>query len=56
MGGLVYVITSINSFIISSTGTITSQEGMSWRYLIFSLILLAIVLLMRRIVLQPKTT
>lgn len=54
MGGLVYVITSITTFIISSTGTISTQEGLSWRYLIFSGVLFGIVLLMRQIVVKPK--
>lgn len=43
MGGMTYVITSFTSFIISVTGKINSQNGLSWRYLAFSIVLLLII-------------
>jgi len=48
MGGLVYVITSIASFITSSTGIITTQVGLSWRYMVFGVVLLVIILTMKK--------
>ncbi len=50
MGGLVYVITSITSFIISVSGTVTEQKGLSWRYLIIACLLLGIILIMNQAV------
>ncbi len=54
MGGLVYVITSFTTFVTSTTGKITTQEGLSWRYFIFSLFLLGIILIMKKIVSKQK--
>ncbi|MCJ7932270.1 MAG: MFS transporter [Chryseobacterium sp.] len=54
MGGLVYVITSVTSFIISVTGTVTEQKGLSWRYLIIALFLLGIILVMNQAVKKEK--
>ncbi|MET3037686.1 MFS transporter [Chryseobacterium sp. NRRL B-14859] len=54
MGGLVYVITSVTSFIISVTGTVTEQTGLSWRYLIIALFLLGIILIMHQAVKKEK--
>lgn len=45
MGGLVYVITSISSFVISSTGNISGQMELSIRYIIISLLLFSTILL-----------
>ncbi|MGK6340751.1 MFS transporter [Chryseobacterium sp. DT-3] len=50
MGGLVYVITSITSFIISVSGTVTEQDGLAWRYLAIAIILLGIILVMHQAV------
>ena len=50
MGGLVYVITSITSFIISVSGTVTDQKDLSWRYLIISFLLLGIILILHQAV------
>lgn len=44
MGGLVYVITSIMTLIISSTGVITSSAGLATRYLLVSIALLLTIL------------
>lgn len=54
MGGLVYVITSITSFIISVSGTVTEQKGLSWRYLIIACLLLGIILIMNQAVKKEK--
>lgn len=54
MGGLVYVITSVTSFIISVSGTVTDQSGLSWRYLIIALFLLGIILTMNQAVKKEK--
>lgn len=48
MGGLVYVITSVTSFIISVTGTVTEQKDLAWRYLIIAFILFGIILIMHQ--------
>ncbi|MVX34959.1 MFS transporter [Myroides sp. LoEW2-1] len=45
MGGLVYVITSISSFVISSTGNISGQMELSIRYIIIFLLLFSTILL-----------
>jgi 4-hydroxybenzoate polyprenyltransferase len=50
MGGLVYVITSVTSFIISVSGTVTEQKDLSWRYLIIACLLLGIILIMHQAV------
>ncbi|MGG5207940.1 Bcr/CflA family efflux MFS transporter [Chryseobacterium sp. MIQD13] len=50
MGGLVYVITSITSFIISVSGTVSEQDGLAWRYLAIAVILLGIILVMHQAV------
>ncbi|AZA84015.1 MFS transporter [Chryseobacterium lactis] len=54
MGGLVYVITSVTSFIISVTGTVTEQKGLAWRYLMIAIILLGIILIMHQAVKKEK--
>lgn len=54
MGGLVYVITSVTSFIISISGTVTEQKGLSWRYLIIACLLLGIILIMNQAVQKEK--
>ncbi|OCA74244.1 MFS transporter [Chryseobacterium arthrosphaerae] len=54
MGGLVYVITSVTSFIISVSGTVTEQKGLSWRYLIIASLLLGIILIMNQAVKKEK--
>ena len=54
MGGLVYVITSVTSFIISVSGTVTDQKGLSWRYLIIACLLLGIILIMHQAVKKEK--
>ncbi|MBE4948477.1 MFS transporter [Chryseobacterium culicis] len=54
MGGLVYVITSVTSFIISVSGTVTDQTGLSWRYLIIACFLLGIILIMHQAVKKEK--
>jgi len=54
MGGLVYVITSVTSFIISVSGTVTEQKGLSWRYLIIACLLLGIILIMNQAVKKEK--
>ncbi|CAH0269288.1 MFS transporter [Chryseobacterium sp. Bi04] len=54
MGGLVYVITSISSFIISVSGTVTEQKGLAWRYLIIAFFLLGIILIMNQAIKKEK--
>lgn len=44
MGGLVYVITSITSYIISSTGNISTSTDLGYRYLVMSVLLLIAIL------------
>ncbi|MDR6547330.1 Bcr/CflA subfamily drug resistance transporter [Chryseobacterium rhizosphaerae] len=56
MGGLVYVITSISSFIISVSGTVTEQQGLAWRYLIIAFFLLGIILIMNQAIKKEKGT
>ncbi len=50
MGGLVYVITSVTSFIISVSGTVTEQKGLSWRYLIIAILLFSVIIIMHQAV------
>lgn len=54
MGGLVYIITSITSFIISASGTVSLQKDLSWRYFIIALILLGIILTMNHTLKKQK--
>ncbi|MBK1897011.1 MFS transporter [Chryseobacterium paridis] len=54
MGGLVYIITSITSFIISVSGTVSLQKDLSWRYLIIALILFGIILTMNHTLKKEK--
>ncbi|WP_061085420.1 MFS transporter [Chryseobacterium indologenes] len=54
MGGLVYVITSLTSFIISVTGNVIQQKDLAWRYLIIATILLGIILIMHKAVKKQK--
>ncbi|MFT3824177.1 MAG: MFS transporter [Chitinophagaceae bacterium] len=42
MGGMIYGITSLTSFIISHTGRILTQQDMLWRYLVMSVILVLV--------------
>ncbi len=46
MGGMTYIITSLTSFIISSTGKVSTQNGLAIRYFIFSFLLSLIIYLM----------
>lgn len=54
MGGLVYIITSVTSFIISVSGTVSLQKDLSWRYLTIALILLGIILTMNHTLKKEK--
>ena len=54
MGGLVYVITSVTSFIISVSGTVTEQKDLSWRYLIIACLLFGIILIMNQAIKKEK--
>lgn len=54
MGGLVYVITSVTSFIISVSGTVTKQKDLSWRYLIIACLLFGIILIMNQAIKKEK--
>lgn len=42
LGGMVYIITSLSSFIISTVGKISNQADMGLRYTIGSILLLVI--------------
>ncbi|MEI7488691.1 MAG: MFS transporter [Chryseobacterium sp.] len=54
MGGLVYIITSLTSFIISVSGNVTQQKDLGWRYLIISFLLFAIILIMSKTLKKEK--
>ncbi|MBT2622227.1 MFS transporter [Chryseobacterium sp. ISL-6] len=54
MGGLVYIITSVTSFIISVSGTVSLQKDLSWRYLIIAMILFGIILTMNHTLKKEK--
>ncbi|ATL75911.1 multidrug transporter [Chryseobacterium piperi] len=54
MGGLVYIITSITSFIISVSGTVAEQKDLAWRYLIIAIILLGIIMTMNQTLKREK--
>lgn len=55
MGGLVYVVTSATSFIISVTGSVTQQKDLSWRYMIIVVILVAVILIFNQTLKKIKT-
>ncbi|CAM3635605.1 MFS transporter [Sphingobacterium prati] len=46
MGGMVYIVTSLSNFIVAISGKITTQNGLAWRYFIFSTFLVMIILSM----------
>ncbi|WP_293947295.1 MULTISPECIES: MFS transporter [unclassified Sphingobacterium] len=46
MGGMVYIVTSLSNFIIAIIGKVTTQNGLAWRYFIFSILLTLIILYM----------
>ncbi|AZA55666.1 MFS transporter [Chryseobacterium sp. G0201] len=54
MGGLVYIITSLTSFIISVSGNVAQQKDLGWRYLIISFLLFAIILIMSQTLKKEK--
>ena len=43
LGGLVYVITSITSYVISNFGHVNTQLDLTWRYLIMSVLLVVVI-------------
>jgi MFS family permease len=43
MGGLVYLITSLSSFVLSISGKIATQQGIVTRYLVISVLLVGVV-------------
>ncbi|WP_430612811.1 MFS transporter [Flavobacterium sp. JP2137] len=45
LGGLIYVLTSVLSYVVSSTGSLQTQNDIAWRYLSISLLLLAVILI-----------
>lgn len=46
MGGMVYIVTSLSNFMVSISGKVTTQNGLAWRYFIFSILLTLIILYM----------
>ncbi|WP_072412696.1 MFS transporter [Chryseobacterium limigenitum] len=54
MGGLVYIITSLTSFIISVSGHVNEQKDLGWRYLIIAALLFGIILLMSHTLKKEK--
>lgn len=54
MGGLVYIITSLTSFIISVSGNVTEQKDLGWRYLIIASLLFVIILIMNKVLKKEK--
>ncbi len=49
MGGLVYIITSVASSLVSISGEVASQGDLAWRYLFFAILLLLVVFSMSRL-------
>lgn len=49
MGGLVYIITSIASSLVSVSGEVTTQQDLAWRYLFFAMLLLLVIFSMSRL-------
>lgn len=49
MGGLVYIITSVASSLVSLGGEVTTQGELAWRYLFFAILLLLVVFNMARL-------
>ncbi|ANF53220.1 multidrug transporter [Chryseobacterium glaciei] len=54
MGGLVYIITSLTSFIISVSGNVSEQKDLGWRYLIIASLLFGIILIMSKTLKKEK--
>ncbi|SHK35662.1 Multidrug resistance protein [Chryseobacterium polytrichastri] len=54
MGGLVYIITSLTSFIISVSGNVSEQKDLGWRYFIISSLLFGIILIMSKTLKKEK--
>lgn len=54
MGGLVYIITSLTSFIISVSGNVSEQKDLGWRYLIIVALLFGIILIMSKTLKKEK--
>lgn len=54
MGGLVYIITSLTSFIISVSGNVNEQKDLGWRYLIIAALLFGIILIMSKTLKKEK--
>lgn len=54
MGGLVYVITSLTSFAVSSSGLVSLSTDLALRYLVFSLLLFGVILWMYSYVKREK--
>ncbi|MFP3591091.1 MFS transporter [Chryseobacterium sp. SIMBA_038] len=54
MGGLVYIITSLTSFIISVSGNVSEQKDLGWRYLIIAALLFGIILIMSKTLKKEK--
>ncbi|MGE8242115.1 MAG: MFS transporter, partial [Sphingobacterium sp.] len=46
MGGMVYIVTSLSNFIVAISGKVTTQNGLAWRYFIFSVLLTLIIMYM----------
>ncbi len=49
LGGLIYVLTSILSYVVSSTGSLKTQNDIAWRYLSMSVLLFLVILLWMRL-------
>lgn len=54
MGGLVYIITSLTSFIISVSGNVNEQKDLGWRYFIIASLLFGIILIMSKTLKKEK--
>ncbi|WP_241775050.1 MFS transporter [Chryseobacterium sp. ERMR1:04] len=54
MGGLVYIITSLTSFIISVSGNVSEQKDLGWRYFIIAFLLFGIILIMSKTLKKEK--
>lgn len=46
MGGMVYIVTSLSNFIVAISGKVSTQNGLAWRYFIFSVLLTLIIMYM----------
>jgi len=54
MGGLIYLLTSTTSFIISVSGVVNEQRDLAWRYWIICIVLFLVILLLNNALKKQK--